>query len=250
MPTQSPAQQFAYFGYPYESLLPVDPDDEPAAGSGEPGAALVWRLDGRGREDSIEFARRRPPGMALIAILPPADRIRKGIGVLTLVDRCKPHSVLPFHPEPDPDDLTRVLQRPPETLSVAVSDYLSWRGIRVDGDTKRMIRRTLDLSGELRTVSGLARSLYVSRRALGRRFLNRRLPPPSHWLQFGRALRAVIRLQTSTDSLFTIAADLGYPDGFALFTRTHLLRVSVQPEVDVIHKLQCPRNCTILNSPC
>lgn len=209
--------QFATFAYPYESLRSVLPDGPSSLlGPADPGAALVWRLEGAQSFSDLEFARTRPPGMALIAILPPAQHLARGVGVLTIVDRCKPHSVLPFHPEPNPEDLARVLQRPPEALSVAVSDYLSWRGLRVDGDTRRMIRRTLDLSQELRTVSGLARALYMSRRALGRRFMNRALPPPSHWLQFGRVLRAVIRLQSSSDSLFAVAADLGYPDGFAL----------------------------------
>ena len=65
-------------------------------------------------------------------------------------------------------------------------------------------------------MSGLSRSLYLSRRALGRRFLTRGLPVPSHWLHFVRILRTALRLQSTEDTLFTIACDLGYPDGFAL----------------------------------
>lgn len=72
------------------------------------------------------------------------------------------------------------------------------------------------MSAELRTVSALSRSLYLSRRALGRRFLGRGLPVPSHWLHFARVLRGAIRLQNSDDSLFSVAAQLGYTDGFAL----------------------------------
>jgi AraC-like DNA-binding protein len=153
--------------------------------------------------------------MALIAILPPARMLNDG-DILRLIDLCRPHSVLPYHPEPEPEDLAVVLRRPPEALPVDVVDYLTWRGIRVDGDTRQLIRRTVELSSAIRTVSGLARALYLSRRALGRRFLTRGLPAPSHWLQFGRALRAAIRLQSTDDNLFTIATDLGYPDGFAL----------------------------------
>lgn len=232
---RSPDTRFAVFGYPYEALRDVS-ISRPAALEDlmEPGMALIWRVSGAAGgaplDPEIDFARHRPFGMALIAVLPPADRLSSAVDVLTLVDRCNPHSVLPFHPEPDPEDLSRVLQRPPEALSVEVSDYLSWRGIRMDGDTRRVVRRIIDLSGELRTVSALARALYVSRRALGRRFLSRGLPSPSHWLQFGRALRAAIRLQTTNDSLFTVASDLGYPDGFALSNQMKRL-TGVRPTV-------------------
>lgn len=231
MPTRPISHRFALFGYPYHEVRPVDePTTTGLADTMEPGMALIWQLSAAGNARDLEFARGRPPGMALIAVLPPADQIGSAIDVLTVVDRCKPHSVLPFHPDPDPEDLVRVLQRPPEALSVEVSDYLSWRGIRVDSDTRRIIRRTIDLSSELRTVSALARALYVSRRALGRRFLSRALPSPSHWLQFGRALRATIKLQTTNDSLFTVAADLGYPDGFALSNQMKRL-TGVRPTV-------------------
>ncbi len=86
----------------------------------------------------------------------------------------------------------------------------------MDLDTRRLLRKTLELSGELRTVSGLSRGLYMSRRALGRRFMSRGLPVPSHWLHFGRVLRASIRMQDPSANLFAIGRDLGYPDGFAL----------------------------------
>ena len=209
---------FLILGYPYRTLVPVT--CPPAANLRElavPGAALVWHVARSKAHRHLEVARARPGGMALIVILPPAAELgQNGLDVLTLVDRCRPHSVLPYHLEPEPEDLSVVLRRPPDALSVEVSDYLSWRGVRVDGDTRRLIRRTVELSGELSTVTGLARAVYLSRRALGRRFLNRGLPAPSHWLQFGRVLRAAIRLQTTEDSLFTVSSDLGYPDGFAL----------------------------------
>ena len=90
-------------------------------------------------------------------------------------------------------------------------------------ETRRLVRRTLDLSAELRTVSGLARSLYISRRALGRRFMSRGLPVPSHWLHFGRILRASLHLQTEGTTLSSIAFDLGYPDGFSLSNQMYRL---------------------------
>lgn len=209
---------FSILGYPYRTLVPVT--CPPAANLRElavPGAALVWQVARSKAHRHLEAARARPGGMALIVVLPPARELGlNGFDVLTLIDRCRPHSVLPFHLGPEPEDLAVVLRRPPEALSVEVSDYLTWRGIRVDGDTRRLLRRTVELSGELSTVTGLSRAVYLSRRALGRRFLSRGLPAPSHWLQFGRVLRAAIQLQTTEDSLFTVSSDLGYPDGFAL----------------------------------
>ena len=109
-----------------------------------------------------------------------------------------------------------------------VMDYLQWRGINVDIEVRRLIRKTIDLSSELRSITALARSLYLSRRALGRRFLTNGLPVPSHWLHFGRVLRAALRLQSSAVTLAEAASRFGYPDGFALSNQMHRL-VGVRP---------------------
>ena len=209
------AVPLALFMPPYRWLAPISTGGQALDSAFVAGGALVWCMAESRRPREFRIVRDRPGGVALIAILPPAKSLGEG-DILRLVERCRPHSVLPYHPEPDPEDLAVVLRRPPEALPVDLVDYLTWRGVRVDGDTRQLIRKTIELSEGIRTVSGLARALYLSRRALGRRFLTRGLPAPSHWLQFGRALRAAIRLQASDDNLFTIATDLGYPDGFAL----------------------------------
>jgi AraC-like DNA-binding protein len=85
----------------------------------------------------------------------------------------------------------------------------------VDRDTARVIRRIVDLSGELRTISAVARSMYLSRRALGRRLMSRGLPVPSHWLHVGRLLRLALRLQNTDATVASVAFELGYPDGFS-----------------------------------
>lgn len=222
--TRSP---FAFFAPPYDRLEPFD-EAVPVPGRISAGEAVVWQMVRSANALDVQLMRDRPGGLALIVVLPPVRQLDGDADLLTVVDRCRPHSALPFHPEPEPGDLAVVLRRPPEALPVDVTDYLVWRGVRVDGDTRRLIRRTLELSGELRTVSGLSRALYLSRRALGRRFLSQGLPAPSHWLQFGRVLRAAIRLQTTSESLFSIAAGLGYPDGFALSNQMKRL-TSVRP---------------------
>jgi AraC-like DNA-binding protein len=130
--------------------------------------------------------------------------------------RCRPLGILPYHETPSVEDLVWALTRPPQDLPVEVTEYLVWRGIPLDRETARIIRRTVELSADVRSISALARSLYLSRRALGRRFLNRGLPVPSHWLHFARLLRVAIRLQNSAESVVSIGFELGYPDGFSL----------------------------------
>lgn len=219
---------FQLFAPPYDRLLPVElPTSRPPV---EPlqGVAILWRMAAGDPTRDWELARYRPPGTALLVMLPPADRLASEPQLLEHVDVCNPQSVLPHDPEPDLDHLATALRRPPARLSIALTDYLAWRGIRLDTDTRRLIHRTVELAPELRSISGLSRALYLSRRALGRRFLSRGLPVPSHWLQVARLLHAVIRLQNTADSLFTIAIDLGYPDGFALSNQMSRL-VGVRP---------------------
>ncbi|HSH75835.1 MAG TPA: AraC family transcriptional regulator, partial [Longimicrobiales bacterium] len=86
----------------------------------------------------------------------------------------------------------------------------------IDRDTSHVIRRIIDLSSDLRTVSAVCRGLYLSRRALGRRLKSRGLPVPSHWLQLGRLLRVALKLQNSEATVSSAAFDLGYPDGFSV----------------------------------
>jgi AraC-like DNA-binding protein len=154
--------------------------------------------------------------MSLLVVLPPGREVASDSEVMNSVERSRPYGILPFHPRPDPADLAQVLRRPSVDLGSEVTDYLTWRGLGVDRDTAHVIRRIIDLSSELRSVSAMSRSLYLSRRALGRRLMSRGLPVPSHWLQAGRLLRAASRLQNSDSTISSIATDLGYPDGFSL----------------------------------
>jgi AraC-like DNA-binding protein len=128
----------------------------------------------------------------------------------------RPQGILPHHPNPCPADLSQVLKRPPVDLAGDVTDYLRWRGLAIDRDTVQLVRRILDLSGELRSITAVTRSMYLSRRALGRRLIVRGLPVPSHWLQIGRLLRVAIRLQNSEATVSSVAFEHGYPDGFSL----------------------------------
>ncbi len=218
----------ALFTPPYHRLEALRWDDRRFTQPPSPGTGLVWQLSLGSWSRVFEVVRRRPPGMALIVILPASVDRDAAPELLRVVEACRPHSILPFHREPHVDDLSELLRREPEDLSVEIMDYLQWRGINVDIEIRHLIRKTIDLSSELRSITALARSLYLSRRALGRRFLTNGLPVPSHWLHFGRVLRAALKLQGSAVTLAEAASRLGYPDGFALSNQMHRL-VGVRP---------------------
>jgi AraC-like DNA-binding protein len=209
---------FSLFAPPYNAFLPFDPG-EGFLSRFEAlwGVALIWNMENGRGEEEMEAAVHRPGGIPLVVILPPAPQVRRLRNrVLEIVEEARPQSILPFHPRPDPEEIALLLRREPEGLSEELLDYLIWRGIRTDLETRRIIRRIVELSDSIRTLSGLARGVYLSRRALGRRFQDRGLPVPSHWLQFCRVLRAAILLQNSEASLHEVSRSLGYPDGFTL----------------------------------
>lgn len=181
-----------------------------------PGTAVVWRMRRSVRAPEMELMARRPGGLPLITILPPSAHLRENPAWVQALQQIRPHGILPDHVEPRAGELAHVLRRPPTDLPAEVTDYLEWRGIGLDQGTVRLVRRIVELSEHLRSVTALARSMYMSRRALGRRFMTLGLPVPSHWLQMARLLRVAIRLQNTDDSVFTVACALGYPDGFSV----------------------------------
>lgn len=208
---------FALLQHPYRSLTPVPPDADRLRALGRaPGSALVWQLRGQDDARVLPLARGRPGGLALLMVLPPPERLGDPAHVLRLVEETRPAGILPHHESTRSADLAQILRRPPDDLAVEVTDYLRWRGLVVDRDTVQLLRRTVELSTELRSVAGLSRALYLSRRALGRRFMSRGLPVPSHWLHFARLLRVVLRLQNTDESVLGVGYRFGYPDGFSL----------------------------------
>jgi len=173
-------------------------------------------MAGGARQQDVGVVHGRPGGLPLLVILPPAEDLSRESTLVRLLEEARPQGILPHHGTPSAEDLSCVLRQPPEDLGGEVAEYLRWRGIPLDRETNRLVRRIVALSAELRSVSGLARALYLSRRALGRRFLSRGLPVPSHWLHFSRLLRVTLRLQNSEDSVLSVGYALGYPDGFSL----------------------------------
>jgi len=228
-----PIERHQYLGFfpPYRTVEGLGhPGQIPVGPLPNRGSVLIWNMAAGDRARAGRAVRDRPPGVALFILLPPTSCWEPTGALLNLMDNCRPHSVLPAMEEVDTEELVAVLKRFPSELAVEVMDYLQWRGMDLDQDTRRLLRKILELSGELRTVSGLSRALYMSRRALGRRFMSRGLPVPSHWLHFGRILQAAIRLQDPSANLFAIGCDLGYPDGFALSNQMKRL-IGLRPSI-------------------
>ena len=209
--------RFLAFFPPYQTLEGLEhPSDFPRSPLPIRGGALFWNLRTGDWGTGFREVRQRPHGVALFILLPPVAELDGTERLLDLMEHCRPHSVLPYTEHLEPEELTPILRRFPSDFSTEVTDYLVWRGVEVDLDTRQLIRKTMKLSGEVRTVTALAKSLYLSRRALGRRFMTRGLPVPSHWLHFGRVLRTALLLQKRDANLYSIACHLGYPDGFSL----------------------------------
>lgn len=197
---------------PYRHLRPVD-HARPVQPRGG-GWVMVWNLGANGWPSASELVAQRHAGVALAIVLP--DDGFAIAQVLRAIERSRPQAVLPYHAAPRPADVACVIRRPPASLSTAVIEYLEWRGFALDPVTRSVLRRTVELSAHVQTITALAKNLYMSRRALGRRFMSSGLPVPSHWLHAARILRAAIKLQNSDASLFSVAVSLGYPDGFSL----------------------------------
>lgn len=213
--TASPSLKLLAF--PYDRTRPVTrPVHQLRESARMPGSALVWSMDPDRYRENQKAVQRRPGGLALIVVLPPARALEADAEMVSAIQRCRPHGLLPYHQSPAARDLAQVLRRPPLDLPAEVTDYLSWRGLLVDRETVHLLRRMIELSAGLRSITAMSRSLYLSRRALGRRLMTRGLPVPSHWLQIARVLRFASELQNSEASIASIAYACGYPDGFSV----------------------------------
>lgn len=224
--------RFSLLAPPYRELLVLDDEEEfPEDPRVLRGAALFWRLSVGQPKHQLERVAKRPGGLSLMVMLPKSGNVSTlRLRALEVLATARPHAILPYHAKPSARELCSLLRAGPEDLAGELLDFLAWRGFQLQQETRQLLRRTVELSGELTTLSSLARGVYVSRRALGRRFQKEGIPVPSHWLQFSRLFRAVVRLQNSRKSVCEVAASLGYPDGFTLSSQMARL-VGVRPSV-------------------
>lgn len=211
-----PESTLALFAPPYESFQSISttwstPLLPPR------GLAIIWWLhDGNVQEQEFEWLWNRPRGLSLFIVLPPARQLERAMPLLEHVLTLNAQAVLPSGPIISPVYLRELLSRPPQQLADAVAMYLLRRRLLRTDEIRREVQRILECVPEIRSISRLARRLYTSRRTLGRHFAAAGLPVPSHWLQFGRLLYAVVHLQREKTAVFRIASRAGYPDGFTM----------------------------------
>lgn len=210
---------------PYRHIFPVPREEAfPRDAKILWGAALIWHIRGGDEAGNLSVVHSRPAGLPLMVILPRAEHIPMHADLLLQVtESARPTVVLPHHSDPDPEELSGYLCDVPSNFAAELVDYLRWRRIEISTDTRHTIGKIWDLAEHTTTLAGLCRALYISRRALGRRFQNAGLPVPSHWLQFCRLLHASIRLQNSSSTLFEVSRRFNYADGFTLSNQMHRL---------------------------
>lgn len=211
-----PQPRLAVFRAPYLDFETIDthwaPPEQPLRGH----ALLWWLVDSRRQENEFEWLYERPPGLPLIVALPSARDISRAVPLLNYVSALEPRAILPIGRLLVPPRIREILAMPPKQLGETVTAYLTRRGLLMNDDIRREVRRTFELAGEVKSISRLALRLHSSRRTLGRHFEKAGLPVPSHWLQFARLLHVAIRLQNEATAAFRIAARFGYPDGFTM----------------------------------
>lgn len=208
-------------GPPYRELARIDADDPPQVREG--GWVMAWHLGSPRWQTGAAAVADRPAGLPLAIILPDREDRLSLLRVLRAIEQSRPQAVIPYHDSPTAREIASVIRREPSCLASSVADYLVWRGFSLDPVTRSIIRRTVQLSSQVQTIGALAKNLYMSRRALGRKLLRSELPVASHWLHISRVLRATIRLQNSEASLFSVAVSLGYSDGFSLSNQMYRL---------------------------
>jgi AraC-like DNA-binding protein len=207
------------FEPPYDNLKPITPEAvvELRHVNDWKGRALVWQLTGSDRH-AVEFEalRYKTPGLPLLVLLPPPHGVSHVARLLPSVRHLCPRLILPHGLIDSPYRLRHVMALPPRNIAASVTDFLIRRGVLTRKNAIREFQRILELAPQTRSIAGLCRRMYTSRRTLGRHFISTGIPVPSHCLHFGRLLHVAVHLQAENVAMFRIASRFGYPDGFTM----------------------------------
>lgn len=211
-----PSTNLALLGAPYDRYeeigLSWTPTERPPRGK----SIIWWLVDARVQEDEFTWLQERPPGLPLIILLPPAQALSRVLSLLNYVALLEPRAVLPFTRSLGLESIRRLLKAPPRDVPLALTHYLTRRGLLPHDRHRQDVRAIFQLAPAIKSIARVAAKLSTSRRTLGRRFMAAGLPVPSHWLQFGRLFHVALRLQQESTAMFRIAGKLGYPDGFTM----------------------------------
>ncbi len=213
--------------HPYTRLAPFVPTDGWPL---EPGALLVWRLESADRQRrELDRILDRPPTLPLAVVLPPADRIEPVVPFIEELPALRPRIVLPTRRLATAERLRYLLAQMPANMPRSLVDHLRHRTLLPTLRVREEVTRILELSPTTRSISALSRRMYTSRRTLGRVFAGVGLPPPSHWLQFGRLMHVVVQIQNSDRiPINRLALRAAYPDGFTMSNQMNRL-LGVRP---------------------
>jgi AraC-like DNA-binding protein len=211
----APENRLWLFGPPYQGCEPASADlalPDPVRGR-----AVVWYFQDVA-ETQVEFdwIFDRPPCYSLIVVVPPAEEITREIPALQYLAALAPTALLPRTRVAAPEYFAYSLVPATARLPALVTNHLRRRRVITSPEIGAIVRRILELSVEVSSVSELSRRLRLSRRTLGRRFEVAQIPPASHWLRFGRLIRVAIQLQRGEGTVFELATKAKYPDGFTL----------------------------------
>jgi AraC-like DNA-binding protein len=213
------ASSLAIFQPPYERLSPcghnaIEGFEDVDAWKGR---AIVWLLsDHADQSATFDILRFKPIGLPLVVLLPPPSAVRSILDILPLVRHLSPRMILPHGLVDTPYRLRQVLASPPRSIPATLTDYLVRRGLLRRKRAAREFQRIVELAPETRSISGLSRRMYTSRRTLGRHFVATGMPVPSHCLQFSRLFHVALQLQIDDGAVFRIASRFGYTDGFTM----------------------------------
>jgi AraC-like DNA-binding protein len=213
------AKSLSLFPPPYERLVPCTPDLIKVLHAVDDwkGCAIVWQLSAEhDAMQQYDLLRHKAHGLPLLVLLPPPKDIPDVVDMLPLIRGLSPRMILPFGVLDTPLRLRQVMATPPRSVAVAVTDYLTRRGLLRTRKGVREFHRIMELAPETNSIAMLSRRMYTSRRTLGRHFAATSMPVPSHCLHFGRLINVALHLQKEEQPIFRIASRFGYPDGFTM----------------------------------
>lgn len=168
----------------------------------------------------------RPPGVSLVVTA--SRSAYQDRAIVEALGQEVPTAVIPTEMVLHENEIRELLRAPPMDFSSTVLDYIDWRGFSINPEVKSLTLAVLDGSRKMRSITSLTKSIYVSRRALSRSFRRHGMPPPSRWLQVGRAIRTVILATSSRVPLAEASRRLGYSDYFA-FSNQFFRLLGVRP---------------------
>jgi AraC-like DNA-binding protein len=211
----APSHRLWVFRPPYRNCEPIGTDETLAPWVR--GQSLVWYCqDVPELNTEFDFVFDRPPCYSLIVVVPLAEEITREIPAFQHLAVLSPTALLPRTRVASPKYFAECLVPATGRLPILVQHHLLRRRVIQDPKVAATVRRILELSAEVASVSELSRRIRISRRTLGRTFEAAGLPPASSWLRLGRILRVAIQLQRGQGTVFDLATRAYYPDGFTL----------------------------------